>query len=218
MVKKILITRPNHDLITSYLHDFSKEIVYMLQNDKNFHVTDLEGDKATRENVNHSLVKEIPGLVFLNGHGDKKRVFGYKGEIILDSENVQNTKEKIIYALSCNSSEELGITAVKKGAKAYIGYTARFMMVLDPTRSGIPNKDRNALPFKRACHAMISSLVSGMKVKDAIENTKEEYRHSIKSYGTSEDDPYGDAPLIRFALTWNMEFLDLCGDPNAIFS
>ena len=39
----------------------------------------------------------------------------------------------------------------------------------------------------------------------------------IKSYGTSEDDPYGDTPLIRFALAWDLEFLDMKGNPDAVF-
>lgn len=64
---------------------------------------------------------------------------------------------------------------------------------------------------------LIDALVFGIPVQEAIEKTKEEYRHSIRSYGTSEDDPYGDVPLIRFALAWNLEFLDMCGDPTATF-
>jgi len=113
--------------------------------------------------------------------------------------------------------EDLGEIAVKKGAKAYIGYKARFMIVRDPSRESTPSKDKNALPFKKACFALISSLVYGNKAGDAIERAKEEYRHSIRSYGTSEDDPYGDTPLIRFALAWNLEFLDMHGNPNAYF-
>lgn len=217
MAKKFLITRPKHDLITSYLHDFSKEIVETVKATRDIHVTDLEGAKAIRDNLEKSLVKEEPGLVFLNGHGDRKRVAGHEDEIILDEKNIKLGKDKIIYALSCDSLEELGEIAVEKGAKAYIGYKARFMIVRDPSRDCSPAKDKNALPFKRACSALINSLVFGSTVSQAIERTKNEYIHSIRSYGTSEDDPYGDVPLIRFALSWNLEFLDMCGNPTASF-
>ena len=108
-------------------------------------------------------------------------------------------------------------TLVKEGAKAYIGYEARFMIVRDPSRSSSPSKDKNALPFKRACFTLINSLVFGITVHKAIELTKKEFIHSIRSYGTSEDDPYGDTPLIRFALAWDNEFLNMVGDPNAVF-
>jgi len=218
MVKKFLITRPMHDIITSYLHDFSKGIVKVAKETPGFHVTDLEGPKATRIDLERSLCEENPKLIFLNGHGDKKRVAGHKNEIILDKDNVELTKDKIVYALSCDSLEELGQIAVdEKGAKAYIGYKARFMLVRDPSREGTPDKDKNALPFKRACFILIDALVFGMPIGEAVERTRNEYRHSIRSYGTSEDDPYGDTPLIRFALAWNLEFLDMCGDPSASF-
>ena len=217
MVKRFLITRPKHDVITSYLHDFSKEIVKTIKGTMDIHVTDLEGSRAIRTKLEKSLIKEEPGLVFLNGHGDRKRVAGHKDEIILDEKNIGFTKDKIVYALSCDSLEDLGQNAVGKGAKAYIGYKARFMIVRDPSRESAPHKDKNALPFKRAYCALINSLVFGSTVSQAIERTKNEYIHSIRSYGTSEDDPYGDTPLIRFALAWNNEFLDMHGDSNASF-
>ena len=217
MVKNFLITRPTHDLITSYLHDFSKEIIQTIKGTNDIHVTDLEGAKATRLKIEECINKENPGLVFLNGHGDKNRVAGHKGEIVLDRKNIDLTKNKIIYALSCDSLEGLGPIAINKGANAYVGYNARFMLVRDPSRAANPGKDKNALPFKRACCKLINALVFGMPISEAIARTKEEYRHSIKSYGTSEDDPYGDTPLIRFALAWNLEFLDMCGNPGAVF-
>ncbi|MBU0979695.1 MAG: hypothetical protein KJ709_02730 [Nanoarchaeota archaeon] len=218
MAKRFLITRPKHDIITSYLHDFSSEIVRIAKETRDMHVTDLEGKMANRGNLNACLAKEHPGLVFLNGHGDRMRVAGHNNEIILDTTNINLSKGKIIYALSCDSLEGLGPIAVEQGAKAYIGYGARFMFVHDPTRVGSPRKDKNALPFRRACAKLINSLVFGLPVSQALDLTKEEYMHSIRSYGTSEDDPYGDAPLIRFALAWNLEFLSMHGDPAASFS
>ena len=176
MAKRFLITRPTHDLITSYLHDFSKEIVKTVKETKDIHVTDLEGPAAIRLNLEKSLIKEEPRLVFLNGHGDRKRVAGHDDEIILDEKNIKLGKDKIIYALSCDSLEDLGEIAVDIGAKAYIGYKARFMIVKDPSRDCSPNKDKNVLPFRRACSAMINSLVFGLPVSKAIELTKKEYR------------------------------------------
>ncbi len=100
MVKKFLITRPRHDVNTSYLHDFSKGIVKTIKETKDIHVTDLEGSKATRENLCKCLTKEQPRLVFLNGHGDRKRVAGHMDEVILDAKNIELTKDKIVYAFA----------------------------------------------------------------------------------------------------------------------
>jgi hypothetical protein len=217
MTKNFLLTRPSHDVITSYLHDFSKDIVKKAKAEKSMYVTDLEGAEAVRKNLENSITKENPQLIFLNGHGDRKTVLGHKDEVILDLNNAKLTKDKIVYALSCDSLEMLGKISVEKGAKAYIGYKESFMMVCDPSRESTPGKDKNALPFKKVCDILINSLVFGSKVSQAIERTKNEYRHLIRSYGTSEDDPYGDTPLIRFALAWNMKYLDIEGDPSASF-
>ena len=97
VAKKIVITRPNHDLHTSYLHDFSKGVVKTIKETKDIHVTDLEGSKAVKKKLDNSLINENPGLVFLNGHGNKSQVFGYKDKIILDKNNINLTNNKIIY-------------------------------------------------------------------------------------------------------------------------
>lgn len=218
MVRKIVITRPKYDVATSYLHNFSKGIINIMKTSmKDIHVTDLEGSKAVRNNLNNSLSKEKPGLIFLNGHGDKDSVSGHKAETVLDKENINLTKDSIVYALSCDSLEGLGELSIGYGTKAYIGYKAKFMIIRDISRVNTPEKDNNALPFKKACFTLINSLVCGFPVKKAIELTKREYESLIRSYGTSRDDPYGDTPLIRFALTWDLEFLDACGDKDACF-
>ena len=56
-----------------------------------------------------------------------------------------------------------------------------------------------------------------MTTGKSLEKTKVEYRKLIKTYGTSEDDPFGDAPAIGLALSWDLICLDLVGDPNTTF-
>ena len=218
MVKKLVITRPAHDPITSYLNYFCKETIKKLKLNRDIHLTNLEGKNANKKEFENSMKREDPELIFLNGHGDEDTVRGYKNEIILDKSNINITKNKIVYALACNSLQSLGEKAVNEnGTKTYIGYRGTFSLVIDKSRSNTPEKDKNAEPFKKACATMFDSLMAGETISTSIENTKEEYIKSIRTYGTSKDDPYGDAPLIRFALTWNLEFLDAIGDLNARF-
>ena len=217
MTKCFLLTRPNYETATSYLHYFSKDAIAIAKKFKRIHVTDLEGEKATRPYLEKGMMNENPGLVFLNGHGDKMTVWGHKDEVILDSKNINLAKGKIVYALACDSLAGLGETAVGEGAEAYIGYLENFMFVADPTRHASPSKDNNALPFKMACTKLIESLLAGINAREAIEVTKREYIRLIKSLGTSED-PYGDVSLVRFALTWDLEFLDMKGNPDACFA
>ena len=141
MVKSFLITRPNHDVNTSYLHSFAKDILKIVKTTRDIHVTDLDGDKATRDRVEEHLTRENPRLVFFNGHGDRIKICGHKNEAILDKENIWLTKDKMIYALACDCLEELGEVAIMNGTTAFIGYRARFMIVIDPSRNSSPDKN-----------------------------------------------------------------------------
>ena len=217
MTKCFLLTRPSYDTATSYLHYFAKDAIIIAKKFKGIHVADLEGKKATRPNLEKSMAQESPGLVFLNGHGDKMTVWGHKDEVILDSKNINLAKDKIVYSLACDSLAGLGDIAVGQGTQAYIGYQENFMLVADPTRHASPSKDNNALPFKMACTKLIESLLTGTNAQEAINITKREYIRLIRSLGTSED-PYGDVSLVRFALAWNLEFLDMKGNPDACFA
>lgn len=217
MVKQFLITRPQHDKETSYLHSFSKAIISIVKDERKIHLNNLEGTKADRTNVERGLSSKEKTLAFFNGHGNEETVFGHEDKAILDKNNVKLTKDKIVYALACSSLVTLGKVAVKKGAKAYIGYSEEFMWVGEPSKSSVPDKDKNAAPFRKACHVLINSLILGISVGKSIEKTKQEYRKLIRTYGSSQDDPYGDAPAIGFALAWNLSYLDMVGDSEASF-
>ena len=216
MTKQFLVTRPNHDKQTSYLHSFSKAAVVIIKENTKIRLTDLEGADAVRYKFEEALNTAEPTLVFLNGHGDDESVCGHKDEIILDKNNIELSKNKIVYALACDSLVGLGELAVSKGAQAYIGYRDKFMWVGDPAKSAAPDKDKNAAPFRKVCHTLISSLIKGMTVNETIKKTRFEYKRLIRNYGTSEDN-FGDAPAIGFALAWNLTALDFEGKPSASF-
>jgi|SRR3989338_1981434 len=217
MVKQFLITRPRHDRETPYLYSFSKAIVQIAREDKNVRLTELYDSKANRTEVEDSLLSKDSTLAFFNGHGDEETVYGYNDKPVLDKENVRLTDKKIVYALACGSLVRLGGLSIQSGAQAYIGYRDEFMWVGDPSTSAVPDRDKNAAPFRKVCHVLIHSLFVGAPVGKAIEKAKEEYKKQIRTYGTSEDDPFGDAAAIGFALSWNLTCLDMAGNPNSAF-
>lgn len=216
MVKQFLITRPLHDKETAYLYSFSKAIVRIAKEDKKIHLAELSGKEANRGDVEVALSTSDPTLAFFNGHGDDETIFGHKDKPVLDKDNIDLTKDKIVYALACNSLIKLGPLAIGTGAKAYIGYNDEFMWVGDPSKSAVPEKDKNSAPFRRVCHHLIHNLIQGRPVGEVIEKTKMEYKKLIKHYGTSEDN-FGDAPSIGLALSWDLLSLDMVGDPGATF-
>jgi hypothetical protein len=216
MPKQLLITRPCHDSRTAYIHSFTKSIVIIAKENTGVHVTDLEGPKATRKNLEESIKKSSPKMIFLNGHGDHKTVLGHENKVILDKNNVWLMKGSIVYALACESLIELGPTAIKSGVITYIGYEEEFKWTVDLSRTSTPDKDRNAAPFRRVCFVLGKNLLSGVSVKESIKITQDEYKKLIRNYGTSKDS-YGDSPLIGFALAWDLTFLGMIGDFEASF-
>jgi len=217
MKKHILITRPLHDIPTSYLHFISGELKQEINSVGEYTVVDLERENAVREKFEKAIDSMNPRLIILHGHGTYDSIAGQNYEIILDKENVAKLESKIIYAVVCDSSQELGDFAIEKGkAEAYIGYEANYMVVIDPERSTTPQKDKNFLPFKQAYTTFVLSLLSGFKIFECMERTKRQIRDLIREYGVRGiKDKYGDASLIRFALYWNLFFFKAHGKLEA---
>ena len=203
---------------TACLHYFSEKLIKSINEVGEYKIINLEKERATKENFEKCLTKTKPRLLVLNGHGFKCAVCGHMGEIILHEDNISVLGSKITYAVACDSSEELGEKAVSKGkADAYIGYEANFMVVIDPTRSSTPSKDKNLKVFIKPYMALVLSLISGLNVGEAVNNTKKALKDLIREYGVyGIRDKYGDAPLIRFALYWDLTFLKGYGDLSSV--
>ncbi|MFQ5620211.1 MAG: hypothetical protein ACE5FT_00035 [Candidatus Nanoarchaeia archaeon] len=214
MKKGILFTRPNYDQATKCLHYISNNAVKELEKVGEYQILKLDAEKATRSEFEKILKKRKPNLIILHGHGSKEDVTGHNNEVILDKDNIDLLSEKIIVAVACDSLSGLGEYAVTTGsAKAYIGYKARFMVITDPAASAALHRDKNLTPFIQVYSMLISALAAGLTVGDAIEKTKELTRSLIREYGVyGIRDAYGDAPLIRWALYWDLFFLNGLGD------
>ncbi len=218
MKGKILFTRPYYDQATQYLHYISGQVLDNIKKVNEYSIIDLDDRKISRSSFEKAINKGCPSLVILNGHGTKDAVYGSPQEAILDECNVRLLAKKIVYAVACDSLEGLGEMSVKKGGAAcYIGYGANFMIIVDPTRSATPSKDKNILPFIQVYATAILSLVAGLSVGESINATKSKIKSLIREYGVyGIRDQYGDAPLIRLALYWDLFYLNAYGDFGAV--
>ncbi|MBL7169532.1 MAG: hypothetical protein ISS48_00760 [Candidatus Aenigmarchaeota archaeon] len=219
MAKKILFTRPCYDLETKYLHCFSDKLIKEIKLIGEYNPINLEDSDVTRENFEKAIRKGNPRLVVLNGHGTKDSIFGHDDEVIVDENNVDLFDSKIVYAAVCDSLGGIGLDATSKGgADAFIGYESEFMIIVDPTHTSTPKKDKNSKPFKEVYVKLIIALLSGLSVEESIEMTKKLMRKLIREYGTyGIRDKYGDAPLIRMALFWDLYFLNAHGNLDVVF-
>ena len=71
---KVLITNPEVDAFTRYLHCWTKQLIKNLRN--NVEVFHLEEGKANRIRFERMLKKNVVDVVLLNGHGDYDFVLG----------------------------------------------------------------------------------------------------------------------------------------------
>jgi len=212
---KFLITRPNHDIVTSYLFYWSKKILdFASKNSIDF--IDLRGNKVNKENVESYLKKQNPKLVFFNGHGNDNYIAGFKDKLLIESgKNEELLKNKIIYSLSCNSAKLLGREAVKKGAETFIGYEDSFMLYTDSEREANPIKDKIANSFLQPSNELSISLLKKKTAGESSIISKKAFKIEIEKFSASNSVEGGE--MIIMALLWDMENQIVLGNKEARF-
>lgn len=212
---KFLITRPNYDIVTSYLFHWSKKILnFASKNSINF--IDIKEDKVNKENVESYLKKQNPRLIFFNGHGDDNSIAGFKDEPLIESgKNEQLLKNKIIYSLSCNSANILGREAIKKGTETFIGYEDSFMLYTDSEREATPLKDKIANSFLQPSNELGISLLKKKTAEESSTRSKEAFKKETKKFLASSSIEGGE--MIIMALLWNLENQIVLGNKKARF-
>lgn len=171
MNKILLITRPNHDPGTNYLFYWSSFVIEIAK-EKGIGVLDLEKNKATKKNFDSYLRRNNPKLIFLNGHGDQENVTGFENEPLITKNKDENLLlKRIIYARSCDAAVQLGDSAVKKGALAFIGYKRSYRLGHSPTSITRPLQDKIAELFLTPSNLIPISILKGNSVGHANSNS-----------------------------------------------
>ncbi len=210
MNKSLLITRPNHEIVTKYFSVWSKDVINFAEG-KGMRIYDLLGDKATRSNFESYVSSNNPELIFLNGHGSTIELTGQNNEVILDQKSELN--KAIVYARSCDVGRILGHELVSKSVKAFIGYERKFILGYSPEKIMRPEEDNIAKLFLQPSNLIVTTIIKGHTVKEADTRSKIEmhknFRRMLSSASTYEE---------RFAARWlwsNINSQVLLGDPNA---
>ena len=172
MNKSVLITRPNHDLATTYLCWWSEKVIDKCLEKKIRHF-DLKGKKASKKNFDSCLKKNNPSFIFINGHGSLEAVTGWDNKILLRVGDKLDVKNRIIYARSCMAGVKLGRVCVHFGAKAFIGYTKNYMLLFLTNKKTRPLMDNLAGLFLRPSNSIPISLVEGKTTGEADQKSKD---------------------------------------------
>ncbi|MBI2431061.1 MAG: hypothetical protein HYV39_03540 [Candidatus Levybacteria bacterium] len=213
MSKAILITRPDHDLITTYLFQWSEHVIH-LANKKNIKVLDLSGKRANEKTFTSYMIKNEPVLVFFNGHGNEDVITGYNNEpLVAVNKNEKLLEKKIVYARSCNAAENLGELCIKNKTLVFIGYKKKYTICYSHASVSHPLQDDIAKLFITPSNLVPMSFLKGNTAKDAYRKSQESmarnfsYMLSTRAISAQKD----AAPYLWI----NKKYQVLLGDPNA---
>lgn len=214
-MKKLLITRPEHDDTMHYLSHWSKKAVENVAS-RGITLLDLPRERAAKKEVISMIEKLAPGLIIFNGHGSDDCVTGHKNEeLIAAGKNESLLKHKITYAISCRSAKLLGQKSVDAGAKAYIGYDDDFIFLYSPDMITQPLRDDTAKLFLEPSNELIVSLIKGNSVEESCKRSQTFFKDMMKKLLTSEATP-AETSMARY-LWWDMVHQVCLGNDKAIF-
>jgi len=125
----MVITRPNHDPTTTYLHCWSQAVIDTAKKHA-ISIVDIRAKRVTKKIVMGIIDKTKPSFIFFNGHGNAGTICGYDNEPLIEfNSNESVLKNAIVFARACQSASELGPSCVAKGTKTYLGYTDDFIFL-----------------------------------------------------------------------------------------
>ncbi len=184
----VIITRPNHDLLTHYLCIWTEDVVKLAKT--KCKALDLKGEKATKENFESYIVKHQPRFIFLNGHGNEFEVTGYENKTLVKvGTNEYLLANKIVYARSCEAAKILGVSVVNNHSATFIGYQKNYILARNPSKAMEPLKDEVAKLFIEPSNLVASSIIKGNTAKEAFNKSqqamKKNFTFMLSSAATS---------------------------------
>jgi hypothetical protein len=155
-----------------------------------------------------SLVAPHSDVIVMVGHGDSDQTTGQNDAALLKigeygDDEIQN---KVIYALSCLSAEQLGPDLINHGAAAFLGWMDDYLWIVDESESMTPWNDKMATPCLMPVIAGLNALLDGKTVSE-VKNIQD------ASYSYYADNT--DNELVKALVEFNKSNFVVYGDPNA---
>lgn len=177
--KGFLITRPRHEILLNLLFHWSNPVVDEAQL-KQFRIFDLEGDKANREIFVSYMVRNKPTLVFFNGHGSDNAIRGNDNAVLIETnDGAELLRDTVVYARSCNAAKKLGVRAVEKGCRSFIGYKHKFAVAHSIVDVSRPLEDELAKLFIEPSNLVPISLLKGNSAGEAYGKSQKAMRRNF---------------------------------------
>lgn len=203
---RILVTSPEADNITRYLRVWTKQLLKKVH--RQHQIFHLDQEKVTHEHFRGLLKKKSIDLVCLNGHGAADRIMGHNLQTLLDTKNADLLAGTTAHVLACDTAKTLGPSAMAAGARGYVGYDERFIMLSRPAKISQPLQDDVAQLFLNPAFTAPKALIDGKSCQEAVQLAQNAYRRSIQEALNS--DIQSDKDRCVGFLLWDLKHLKSC--------
>ncbi len=194
------------------MYEWSVPVVKVAES-KGIKIDLVDGPKVLKEEIVSRIEKLKPNFIFLNGHGDNKTFYGYENTPVIEIDDVDMFKDKIVFSRACNCVERLGKEAVKKhDCTSFIGYEFEFVNVRQTDIELKPREDEISRPIWEASNAVPISLIKESTVDEAIKSSHKKATKEISRLLFSKE--LGSIAVLR-AMIVNDEGLKYYGDGSA---
>jgi len=209
---RILFFRPRYDLATSYTHRWLDFLVARAGRLR-LRMADLSTEEAGLEGLTRRLEELNPGLLIAATHGEQGTLFGQEDLPVLRTCDNRLLVARVVYALSCKTSAELGPDAVGKGCIAYVGYDRDFLIAAEEVPPADLAEDKYARAFMESSNAVAATLIDGQSASSALLAGLEKFDLWLDHWVVSKD-PY--ASLVVAFLAHDRDSLKLDGSEEAV--
>lgn len=204
------MTRPDYDDVTCYLSKWSESIIDFAKS-RGIDIIDLSQKRANRKNTESVINKKNPKLIIFNGHGSPLKIFGDKGEILIEfNDNHYLLESRITFSRSCSSAGGIGKSFKDSEDTTFIGYELPFVFLHNPSKSTSPLSDELARPFLQTSNIVAESLIKGSNAEEAIKKSKNAILKEIEYYNTHSTGSKLEGKLVWY-LMWNLKSLKAFG-------
>lgn len=207
----MIVIRTNHDIQTSYLYNWTKELISEAEK-KGLKVIKIEGKDINERVIRSRVKKNQPRFIFFNGHGSAESLYDNNKKPCINLKSADIFKDTIAFTRACSCLRKLGASAVKKGCNAFIGYKKEFWIARNHKRECQPLKDGVAKPVLECSNVIVKELIKGKTVKEAVQSSYKKSADWILKLIYSKE-PL--APASLQAVVANDSALDFKGESSA---
>jgi len=161
----ILGIAPCFDDVTKYSLKWFHELVEKLNEEKWIL---LEKDNAIRDKVERAIEEnpEISVICFYD-HGEEDKLIGDDGRAVIDLNNINKLRGKVIYVTACLSGKKLGKEHWKNGG-VFFGYNEVF---------GFTTQEEHL--FMECANAGLICRIKGKTWEECFEHAKQKFNEAI---------------------------------------